>query len=166
MDHEAPELIEDQMHQTRESLTEKVATLEQTVVGTLQSAQSAVEDTVHTVKSAVQDTLDISRHIRDNPWTFVAGAAVVGFVTGALSKGVAGHAANGSAAHPVQPAFPPPVPRERRPSWVDDLWEMVGHEVKKLGEAAIASASAALKQSLDREIPRFVEGVTSEPGAR
>ena len=57
MANESPELIEQQMHQTRQSLTEKVAALENQVVGTVQSAASAVQETVESVKSVVTDTV-------------------------------------------------------------------------------------------------------------
>jgi len=106
MDRESPELIEREMEETRESLTEKVSLLEQQVVGTLQSATSAVQDTVQTVRCAVQDTvaavtgtvkqsvdsvsegmkeaLDVKKHVREYPWAMVGGAAAAGFVTGLL----------------------------------------------------------------------------------
>jgi len=57
MDSESPEVIEQQMEETRSSLTEKVAALESQVVGTVQTATQAVQDTVSTVKSAVQETV-------------------------------------------------------------------------------------------------------------
>src|SRR5438270_4131823 len=101
------------MHETRQSLADKVAALENQVVGTVQSAASAVQDTVESVKSAVQDTVcsvketvgdvkdtvqdsvssvsegvmsafDIRRHVDENPWLMLGGAAAAGFVTGLL----------------------------------------------------------------------------------
>jgi ElaB/YqjD/DUF883 family membrane-anchored ribosome-binding protein len=56
MADESPELIEQEMAATRASLTNKVAALESTVIGTLQQAATAVQETVQTVKSAVTDT--------------------------------------------------------------------------------------------------------------
>jgi len=111
MDRESPELIEREMEQTRESLTEKVSLLENKVLGQVQNATDTVEgtmtsvqDTVQTVKAAVQDTvqsvtdtvkdsvqsltdglketLDVRRHTQENPWAMVGGAAVAGFLTG------------------------------------------------------------------------------------
>jgi len=116
MDRESPELIEKDMHETRQALTDKVAALEQQVVGTVQGATSAVQETVHTVKAAVEETmtsvtdrvkesvasvqesvasasanvkatLDVPEHIRQHPWTAVVGAAAAGAIAGfALSS--------------------------------------------------------------------------------
>jgi len=57
MDSKSPEVIEQQMDETRHALTEKVAALEHQVVDTVQTATQAVQDTVETVKSAVQETV-------------------------------------------------------------------------------------------------------------
>ena len=112
MDRESPELIEQQMQQTRASLTEKVCALENQVLGTIQNATQAVNTTVESVKTAVQDvsstvkdtvsdsvhtvrdqvknTLDITRHTQENPWAMVGGAAAIGFVTGYVLFGPRG----------------------------------------------------------------------------
>ena len=63
MDHETPDLIEAQMAETRQSLTDKVAALEDSVVGTMQNATAAVSDTVQSVKDAVGDTVNA---VKDN----------------------------------------------------------------------------------------------------
>jgi len=106
-------VIEQQMRETRASLTEKVSALEQQVVGTIETATSAVQGTVETVKetvesvkTAMQDTvatvkegvhdsmesvtegvkesLDVRAHVRKNPWLMVGGAAAAGVVVGLL----------------------------------------------------------------------------------
>lgn len=165
MDREEPEVIEQQMQETRAAISEKVATLEEQVMGTLQSAQETVHETVHTVKEAVRDTLDVTRHIRDNPWTAVGGAVAVGAIVGLLVP----------RSHPrppvpidIQPAYaPPPPPREpRRPSWLDDLMDLAGQEIKKLGAAAIASATASLRQNIDSGIPRLIDDVLDRDPAK
>lgn len=108
-----PELIEQKMQSTRESLTEKVAALESQVVGTISEATSTVQDTIQSVKEAMSDTVgtvkstvadvketvsgsvddvtakvkglfDVSAHTRENPVAMIGGAAAVGFVTGYL----------------------------------------------------------------------------------
>lgn len=128
MADESPELIEKEMEQTRQSLTEKVAALENTVVGTIQTAASTVQETVQTVKDAMQDTVssvketvtdsvesvsegikqtfDLTTHVREHPWLMVGGAAVAGFVTGLLAfrpKSIYAEGLASGHAHRVQP---------------------------------------------------------------
>src|SRR5947209_10258757 len=106
-------MIEREMEQTRASLVDKVAALEEQVVGTLQTATSTVKDTVESVKDtvssvkeavtgtvesvkdqvehsveAVSDTMkeafDLRAHIRNHPWTCVGAATFAGFGVGLL----------------------------------------------------------------------------------
>jgi phosphate uptake regulator len=72
---DSPEVIRLQMEETRASLSEKLETLEQQVVGTVQDARAAVTDTVETVKEAVhetvetvKDTFDIGAQMQRHPW--------------------------------------------------------------------------------------------------
>src|SRR5437879_565808 len=113
MDNEPEEVIKHQMLETRASLAEKLETLEQQVVGTVQSATTAVTDTVESVKDAVQqtvemakesvtntveavkDTFDLPRQVREHPWIMFAGSAAVGFAAGHLA-GHAGHSTRGA----------------------------------------------------------------------
>ena len=102
MDNEPEEVIKHQMLETRASLAEKLETLEQQVVGTVQSATTAVSDTVETVKDAVQqtvemarssvqntveavkETLDVSHQVREHPWIMMAGSVALGYAGGCL----------------------------------------------------------------------------------
>lgn len=176
MGNESPELIERQMEETRESLTEKVSLLEQQVTSKIQSATEAVGETVETVKSAVTETvdavkgtvqqsvesvsegvrevLDVPRHVREHPWGMVGGATAAGFFTGLLLFGR--RPTTTAPAMPfASPAAAPAV--SHRPGWLDDLFEIAGREVKKIAEAAIATASASLKQSIGHKLPEFID---------
>jgi ElaB/YqjD/DUF883 family membrane-anchored ribosome-binding protein len=100
MDNEPEDVIKQQMSETRASLAEKLETLEQQVVGTVQNATTAVTDTVESVKDAVQqtvetakasvretveavkETFDISEQVRKRPWTMMAGSVAVGYAAG------------------------------------------------------------------------------------
>jgi ElaB/YqjD/DUF883 family membrane-anchored ribosome-binding protein len=102
MDNEPEEVIKHQMLETRASLAEKLETLEQQVVGTVQSATHAVADTVESVKDAVQETVemarssvhetveavketfDLSRQVRAHPWAMFGGSVALGYVSGCL----------------------------------------------------------------------------------
>jgi len=108
-----PEVIRDQMQDTRTALTEKLAALEQTVAQTVQNTTSTVTETVQSVKDAVQDTVgtvkdtvaqtvdsvkgaaestvetvketfNLPRHIENYPWAAMLGSVAVGYVVGRL----------------------------------------------------------------------------------
>lgn len=188
MDREQPEVIERQMEQTRESLTEKVSLLEQKVVGQIQSATDAVQDTVQCVKSAVQDTvqsvtgtvthsvqsltdgvkevLDVRKHARENPWAMVGGATAAGLVTGLLVFRRESSGAPRAAVAPTPFTSQPAAPAvSHRPAWLNDLFEMAGQEVKKLAEQALAAATASLRQSVQTGIPKLIERAVPDVGA-
>ena len=59
---DAPEVIRQQMEDTRASLSEKLESLEQQVVGTVHDARDAVADTVQSVKDAFDIKLQTRRH--------------------------------------------------------------------------------------------------------
>jgi ElaB/YqjD/DUF883 family membrane-anchored ribosome-binding protein len=190
MDRESPELIEREMEETRESLTEKVSLLEQKVVGKLESATDAVQDTVQSVRSAVQDTvaavtgtvkhsvesmsegvkeaLDVKKHVRENPWAMVGGAATLGFVTGLLvfGRGSSARAARPMAAGGSQPAFTPLAAAPQRPAWLNDLFEIAGREIKKVAEQALATTTASLKQTVETGIPKLIDSALPNVGPK
>jgi ElaB/YqjD/DUF883 family membrane-anchored ribosome-binding protein len=192
MDHESPEVIGQEMEQTRASLTEKVSALEQQVVGTIQdvtstvqTVRSAVQETLHSVKDTVNEsvhtvadtmktTFDLPRHTRNHPWEMVAGATALGFVTGLLAFGRREHSImargswEGSAAVRTEPtangqtagSYRGEGPTARRPSWVDELLDRVGREALKIGEVALATATASIRQTVEAELPKLIgEGV-------
>jgi len=106
-------MIKQQMGQTRTSLTEKLETLENQVLGTVRDTTSTVAQTVHEVSSTVRDTvrdvrstlqdtttsvratvqetsasfrdaLDVSRQMQEHPWLMLGGSVVAGYVGGRL----------------------------------------------------------------------------------
>lgn len=94
MDNE-PEVICQQMEETRASLADKLETLENKVVETVSGATCAVTETVETVKEAVQETVstvqetvsnafDLNHHVQCHPWAMVAGSVAVGFIAGKM----------------------------------------------------------------------------------
>jgi len=94
------ETIQLQMQETRASLTEKLETLEQKVVGTVENATAAVTETVDAIKESVQETVatvqegvkdgvdsvkdfvDVPAHVRRRPWLMVGGSVAVGYCIG------------------------------------------------------------------------------------
>jgi len=101
--------LHEQIDQTRADLTDKLETLENQVMDSVQSAlgtvssarenvqdtidqvSSAVHDTVEQVTSSVQDTVDqvkqafdVDYQVRARPWVLVGGSVVAGALVGAL----------------------------------------------------------------------------------
>lgn len=97
-----PEVIRQQMEETRTALTQKLETLEEKVVSTVEDATSAVSDTVDNVKDAVnetvanvkdtmqdtvdsvRDTFDVERQVQRRPWLMLGGSVAVGYIAGCL----------------------------------------------------------------------------------
>jgi len=196
MDRESPELIEREMEQTRESLTEKVSLLENKVVGQIQSATDtvqgtvdSVQDTVQSVKAAVQDTVecvagtvkdsvrsladglketfDVRQQVQQNPWAMVGGAAAAGFVTGLVV--FARRASGGSlpAYTPMPAASYAAAPAApSRPGWLNDLLDMAMREVKTIAEQALTTATSSLKQNVQSGIPKLIESALPDVACR
>jgi len=106
-----PELIRDQMQETRTALTEKLDTLQQKVADTVESITTPVTETVQTVKEAVtgtvdsvketvagtvdsvretvagtvesvKDTFNLSKQVEQHPWPMMFGSLAAGFLLG------------------------------------------------------------------------------------
>jgi ElaB/YqjD/DUF883 family membrane-anchored ribosome-binding protein len=110
-----PEVIRQQMEETRTALAGKLETLEQQVVDTVAGANTAVTETVATVKDAVQETvevvkgtvqdtaqsvrqaLDLPRQVDQHPWLFFGGSVALGFVSGWLVRRTVGAVEKGAA---------------------------------------------------------------------
>jgi len=96
------EMIQQQMQETRASLTEKLETLEQKVVGTVENATAAVNETVDVIKETVNETVatvqegvkgsvdsvkefvDVPGHVDRHPWMMVGGSMAVGYCLSTL----------------------------------------------------------------------------------
>jgi hypothetical protein len=163
-----PEMIKHQMSETRASLAEKLETLEQQVVGTVQSATCAVTDTVDSVKEAVQstvemaktsvhdtveavkDTFDISRQVRQHPWLMMSGSVILGYAGGYFLN----RAERDSSGKTTYTSY-------RSPSRVERDGGLNGGRVEEASSARAASAPAAdhllgnLGQKFETEIHKL-----------
>ena len=88
-----PEVTRADLDETRDSLSEKLATLQQQVVHSVHGATNAVNETVATVKDAVHDTVasvketfDLSLQVKRHPWGMVAGSIAFGYLGGYLLR--------------------------------------------------------------------------------
>ena len=103
MDNDISEkMIQQQMQETRASLTEKLETLELKVVGTVENATAAVNETVDAIKETVHETVatvqdgvqgsvnsvkdlfDVPAHVERHPCLMVGASVAVGYCIGAL----------------------------------------------------------------------------------
>jgi ElaB/YqjD/DUF883 family membrane-anchored ribosome-binding protein len=128
-----PEVIRDQMQETRTALTEKLEALESQVSSTVQNATAAVtetvqavkesvtdtvgtvkdtmQETVSTVKESVRDAFDLPGHVERHPWVAMLGSVAVGYVAGRLLQGVSGGVSETARQAPPQyNAFKEPQP--------------------------------------------------------
>jgi len=110
---EEPDVIRHQIEETRESLSEKLGTLEArvseavgTVTDTIETVKSTVENTVDSVKSGVTDTVesvktslsdtvdsvketfDVPLQVERHPWAALGCSFVTGVATGYLLEGL------------------------------------------------------------------------------
>jgi ElaB/YqjD/DUF883 family membrane-anchored ribosome-binding protein len=104
---QAPEMIRQQIDQTRSSLTEKLETLEHQVRDTVTSAKSTVDETIQNVKSTMHETVesvkrafDLKHQVEQHPWAMFGGSVVAGYLLGTflpkqLSARADGHLAVG-----------------------------------------------------------------------
>jgi ElaB/YqjD/DUF883 family membrane-anchored ribosome-binding protein len=96
-----PEVIRQQMEETRASLTEKLEALESQVAGTVQSTTEAVTETVEAVKETVEnvtetvketahsvaETFNLKRQVERHPWGMLGGSVAVGCLAGYFLSG-------------------------------------------------------------------------------
>ncbi len=114
---DTPEVIRQQMEETKSQISEKLVSLENQVSDTVQSTGSAVnatveavQETVETVTGAVQDAVqsvsnafDLQRQVERNPWLILGGAAVVGYLAVDFMRGTAK-----KSPQPSELVLPPP----------------------------------------------------------
>jgi ElaB/YqjD/DUF883 family membrane-anchored ribosome-binding protein len=99
---EEPEVIRQQIEETRSSLADKIETLESEVRGTIREATATVNETVENVKETVESTIsnvketvgetvdtvketfNLQRHYDEHPWACLAATASGGFLLGSL----------------------------------------------------------------------------------
>jgi len=110
---EKPDVIRHEIEETRQSLTEKLETLEGQVKDTIGSVTESVEQTVERVKETVTDTVenvketvsdtvenvkrtfDLSYQVDRHPWAMAGVSLAAGMTLGYLTGGRRGHAGRG-----------------------------------------------------------------------
>lgn len=184
--NDTPDGIREEMNETRAQLVEKLQSLENQVSDTIQSAGTAVnatvaavQNTVDSVTSAVSgaaesmgETFSPERQFDRNPWLFVGGAFVVGYVAHEYFAG------------PNECLAPsPPQPLETRPAVTPGYCDQNGDSACSVTEPVpsavgvgpdrwamlrnigIGTLVAITQQIVSRAIPQamnyFVEGAAN-----
>ena len=168
---DSPEVIRQQMEETRASLAEKIETLEQQVVGTVQDARRSMNDTVQGVKDAFDLKLQVQRH----PWPMLAGSVAVGFVAGAVVDRMIPEARPSAAPADLHPQRWPaignggvserpmseelrqePLPRAEthaNSDWLHSLAHEFAPEISKMKGLAVGAAMSVLREMLAQSVP-------------
>lgn len=174
-----PEVIRQQMEETRSSLTEKLETLENQVVETMQGATSAVTETVEKAKEAVQDTVEtvketfnVRRQVEHHPWLMFGGSVALGYLGGRLlnrrepsSVGFHGSALYGNGwggkrhgdamqeAVRAAPATESLRPAEERENWLGAVVQRFEPEIDRLKGLAVGAVLSLVRDMVASSAP-------------
>jgi ElaB/YqjD/DUF883 family membrane-anchored ribosome-binding protein len=193
MDHEkSEEQIQLEMAQTRASLTEKLESLEQKVVGTVENATTTVNETVVAIKESVHETVatvqegvkggvdsvkelfDVPAQVDKHPWLMVGGSIAVGYCVGTLLLKNSQPApqplpppSNGnitmSQLRPSQVTQPPTPPAE--PSiWESELNKLKGLALGMLFGTAREMLVSSMPEHMGDQLKELVDNVTRKVG--
>jgi ElaB/YqjD/DUF883 family membrane-anchored ribosome-binding protein len=174
-----PDVIREQIEETRESLTEKIEALEGEFTETIHDVTGAVEHTVDSVRSGVHEGVESVKHlfdlpfqVRERPWLMVGGAALAGATAGYLLT-----RPRAPVGQPIpQPAGPatylPPAPPpraaapslngQREPGMVDKVVQTFRPELEQVKEIAIGLAMGLARDLIKRALPPAVAANVDE----
>jgi ElaB/YqjD/DUF883 family membrane-anchored ribosome-binding protein len=173
------EVIRQQMADTRNSLSEKLETLEQHVVGTVQGATETVanvadtvQETVENVKESVQgtvetvkETFDLQRQVNERPWLIFGGSIALGFLGGYL---LLGGRRERSHSHSWEGRQQPPdwsavssggnttehtSGSEESSSWTSAIADNFGSEIAKLKGMAVGAVIGTVRDMVTQSAP-------------
>jgi ElaB/YqjD/DUF883 family membrane-anchored ribosome-binding protein len=170
---------------TVQAVKDTVTTAPTAVKETVQEAVGAMKESVKETFASVKDTvasIDLGECVGNHPAAALGTSVAAGFVTGFLllggkdsrplmARGYREPAPNGrpgTATHDHHTAFgyAHPAPEPSRPGLFANLWAMVGGEVEQLAKQALSTALASLKQSVNEQVPRLVDGAVQNVADR
>jgi ElaB/YqjD/DUF883 family membrane-anchored ribosome-binding protein len=172
---EEPDVIREQIEDTRSALTEKLETLEGQVRETVQSAKATVEDTIETVKSSVQHTVDsvkqtfdLSQHVDRHPWAMLGGSFVAGFLLGNYLEGRrqtrpvglprmdAYSKPNGG---PSPLGSMPPLAAPAQPSFLNRFLGAFDEEIDQVKGMVIGAAMGVVRDLAKQSLPKLASQI-------
>jgi len=153
------ETLENQVKETVQGATDAVETVKETVKETVESVKETVEETVESVK----ETFNLRKHVQEHPWPAFACATVVGFVGGRLlghGLAVNGEARTEEAAVPQVPlsayrnggTTTPPLQPPAQRSWWSWVADHYSEELTKVKGLAIAVAGGLVRDMVTAEV--------------
>lgn len=170
---DTPEMIRQEMEETKARLADKLETLETQVAETVQSAGSAVnatvgavQETVESVTGAVQSTVrsvgeafDLRRQIDRNPWWVMGGAVAVGFLAAELFA-----PARREVEHPrPAPPPPPPAPAPRAAEPAKPKADGTGSLWSQLKNSAVGAFRGVMHEVSTQAVPELLNFLNVKP---
>jgi hypothetical protein len=177
MDNET-EMIKHQMEETRSDLTDKLETLEQQVVETVQGTTHAVSDTVENVKEtvekvkdsvtstmeAVKNAFNLKLQTERHPWVMMGGSVATGFLLARLQDRFFGRPVTTDDHYAALASVPGPSSAgwERRHApaaappqggWLSILTSLFGPEISKLKASAIGGLLGVAREIVHKHLP-------------
>jgi ElaB/YqjD/DUF883 family membrane-anchored ribosome-binding protein len=180
-----PDVIREQIEETRESLTDKIEALEGEFKGTIHEVTGAVEHTVDSVRSGVHEGVesvkrffDLPLHVRERPWLMLGCAACAGATAGYLLTRPPAPV-SGAILQPTGPGpylAPAPSPQaavaaaaaapgpngQRKPGMVDKVVQQFRPELEQVKEIAIGLAMGLARDLIKRALPPAVAANVDE----
>ncbi|HSQ55690.1 MAG TPA: hypothetical protein VLM40_08085 [Gemmata sp.] len=177
----SPEEIQEEMAQVRESLSEKVAALENQVVGSVQTAAETISGTVDAVKNFVEaaprtvtetvqhaadvvhtklrETLNFSDHIRRYPWLAVGTCVLAG---GMIGMFVLPPRTTRPQRVPPTDGKSSPHAQTPRTGLFDEMNAMVGRKLREIAEHVIDTAATAVDNKVRETVPKVVDAAAEK----
>jgi len=181
---ENEDLIRQDMAQTRDSLTDKLETLESRLLGSVHEATSAVRDAMGTVKDTVRESVDsvkaavdMQAHVQRRPWLMLGGAVLGGYLLGALLTRESSRAreptpqpppfkkpptGNGHSRQPAQSQPSQSAAKATEPAKPNPLLEAIEPEIRQLKGLALGVMCGALREMVTKEVPPHLAGQLGE----
>jgi len=170
---------------TVQAVKDTVTTAPTAMKESVQEAVGAVKESVKETFASVKDTVasfDLGECVGNHPAAALGASVAGGFVTGFLlfggkasrplmargSREPAPNGRPGTATHDHHTAFgyAAAAPEPARTGLFGNLWAMVGGEVEQLAKQALSTALASLKQSVNEQVPRLVDGAVQNVAGR
>jgi len=179
-----PEVIRQDIEQTRSALTDKLETLEDQVLGTVRSATESVEETIENVTETVQGTVetvqrtfDVEYQMQQRPWLLIGGSVAAGVAVGVVANSLRGRASAGennsrnvsrhgssvmgtgaNAFRSPEPEYSS-TPRQEGPSFFQGFLSRFDKEIGTVKEMAIGYAVGVLRDMIKEALPAVKERV-------